>query len=105
MSNYGNSISDDHLVWYATYGSNLLRTRFDYYIQGGRPKGALRDYSGCRDRTAPRDARRAVLPYTLYFAQRSDSWDGAIAFIRRTVSDTRTYGRMYLVTYGQFNDN
>jgi hypothetical protein len=36
--------------------------------------------------------------------QRSKSWGGAIAFIRRTVSDALTYGPIYLITYGQFND-
>lgn len=104
MSAHGNSISDDHLVWYATYGSNLLRGRFDCYIQGGQPTGAVNAYAGCRDRATAREARRVVLPYSLYFAERSKTWGGAIAFIRRTISDTRTYGRMYLMTYGQFND-
>lgn len=104
MSDDGNSVSDDHLVWYATYGSNLLRGRFDCYIQGGQPAGSANAYTGCRDRASPRDARKVVLPYSLYFAERSEAWGGAIAFIRRTISDTRTYGRMYLMTYGQFND-
>src|SRR6267142_5012442 len=104
MTNSGNPVSDDRLVWYAVYGSNLLRRRFDCYIQGGKAEGSVKDYVGCRDRATPRDARRVMLPYSLYFADRSESWGGAIAFIRRTVSDTRTYGRMYLMTYGQFND-
>jgi len=50
MTNSANPVSDDHLVWYAVYGSNLLRKRFDCYIQGGKPKGAAKDYPGCRDR-------------------------------------------------------
>jgi hypothetical protein len=104
MTNSGNPVSDDHLVWYAVYGSNLLRKRFDCYIQGGKPEGAAKNYPGCRDRATPRDARRVMLPYGLYFADHSESWGGAIAFIRRTVPDTRSYGRMYLMTYGQFND-
>ncbi len=104
MSTQGNSIGDDHLIWYATYGSNLLRGRLDCYIQGGQPAGVANVYPGCRDKASPRDARRVVLPYRLYFAERSESWGGAIAFIRRTISDTSTYGRMFLMTYGQFND-
>jgi hypothetical protein len=104
MTNHAIPVSDDRLVWYAVYGSNLLRRRFDCYIQGGNPDGATREYPGCRDKTAPRDARRLVLAHSLYFAERSESWGGAIVFVRRTVSGARTYGRMYLITYGQFND-
>jgi hypothetical protein len=32
--------SDTRLVWYAGYGSNLLRRRFDCYIKGGKPEGS-----------------------------------------------------------------
>ena len=104
MNSQRSSVSDDHLVWYATYGSNLLRERFDCYIQGGQPAGAGNTYKGCREKANARETRRVVLPYSLYFAERSKTWGGAIAFIRRSISDARTYGRMYLVTYGQFND-
>ncbi len=104
MTSHGIPVSDGRLVWYAVYGSNLRRSRFDCYIQGGKPDGAAKEYPGCRDKTAPRDARRVMLAYSLYFADHSESWGGAIAFIRRTVSDARTYGRIYLITYSQFND-
>jgi hypothetical protein len=104
MTERGIPPSDDRLVWYAMYGSNLLRSRFDCYIHGGTPDGATKEYAGCRDKTPPRNARRTMLAHSLYFADHSKSWGGAIAFIRRTVSDARTYGRIYLITYGQFND-
>jgi hypothetical protein len=104
MTENGILVSDDHPVWYAVYGSNLLRSRFDCYIRGGKPDGAAEGYAGCRDKIPPRDARRFVLAHSLYFADHSESWGGAIAFIRRTVSAARTYGRIYLITYGQFND-
>ena len=104
MPNRESPASDNRLVWYAVYGSNLLRSRFDCYIQGGKPKGATKESVGCRDKTPPRDARRFILAHGLYFAEHSESWGGAIAFIRRTASGAHTYGRMYLITYGQFND-
>lgn len=104
MTNSANPASDGPLVWYAVYGSNLLRRRFDCYIHGGTPEGSAKEYPGCRDKAPPRDARRLMLAHSLYFADHSGSWNGAIAFIRRTVSDARTYGRIYLMTYGQFND-
>lgn len=96
--------SDNRLVWYAGFGSNLLRQRFDCYIKGGRPKGSEKDYPGCRDKDAPRGDRQITLHHELYFAHRSGAWHGAVAFIRPTASDARTYGRMYLITYGQLND-
>lgn len=96
--------SDDRLVWYAGYGSNLLRARFDCYISGGTPGGATKAYAGCHDSTAPRGDRPITLPNKLYFADASSTWGGAVAFIRRVASDATTYARMYLITYGQFND-
>jgi hypothetical protein len=38
MANREIPVSDNPFVWYAVYGSNLLRSRFDCYIQGGKPK-------------------------------------------------------------------
>lgn len=34
-------IYEDLLVWYAGYGSNLLRKRFNCYIKGGKPEDRL----------------------------------------------------------------
>lgn len=41
------------LVWYASYGANLLRERFMFYVQGGVLKGSDRQYPGCRDKSEP----------------------------------------------------
>lgn len=82
----------DRLVWYAGYGSNLKSSRFESYV------------NGCRERSAPRGNRPIELPYELYFAGRSDTWGGAPAFIRRSSGNVRSYGRMYLISQGQFND-
>lgn len=96
--------AEDRLVWYAGYGSNLLRRRFECYIYGGTPEGSTRKYPGCRDKTPPRGDQQIRLGYQLYFANYSEAWGGAIAFIRRAASDAVTYARMYLISYGQFND-
>ncbi len=95
---------DGNLVWYAGYGSNLSRARFDCYINGGTPAGSTQSCPGCRDKTPPRANRELKLPHQLYFADHSEAWGGAVAFIRPTPSNATTYGRMYLITYGQFND-
>ena len=104
MNNSTTPESDNRLVWYAVYGSNLLRERFDCYIAGGKPDGSKTKYPGSRDKTPPREDRQIGLTHALYFAGHSNSWDAAIAFVRHTGSAARTYGRMYLLSYGQFND-
>lgn len=96
--------SDDRLVWYAGYGSNLLRERFECYIKGGKPRGSKNDYAGCRDMSAPRGDQPIKLQNALYFADHSNAWNGAVAFVKSVASGATTYARMYLITYGQFND-
>jgi hypothetical protein len=96
--------SDDRLVWYAVYGSNLLKKRFNCYIAGGKPDGSKTDYPGCRDKTPAREDRPIALTHALYFAGHSNSWDAAIAFVRHAASGAHTLGRMFLISYGQFND-
>lgn len=96
--------SDNRLVWYAGFGSNLLRERFDCYIKGGKPKGSNADYAGCRDKSDVQGDQPIKLHHALYFADHSNAWNGAAAFVRPAASETTTYGRMYLITYGQLND-
>ena len=93
-----NPPSDGHLIWYAGYGSNLSRARFNCYIGGGTPEGSTRTYPGCRDKTPPRPDRELKLPHQLYFAGHSNTWNAAVAFIRPTPPNATTYARMYLIT-------
>ena len=94
-----------YLVWYASYGSNLKRQRFMCYIQGGKPEGRTEPNQGCRDKTPPIDSKPVSLNFDLYFAGKSKSWGGGgVAFIREGTKESLTLGRMYLITYEQFND-
>jgi hypothetical protein len=104
MTTRNPSIAGDHLVWYAGYGSNLLRARFDCYINGGQPNGSTRTYPGCRDTTHPRADRPITLRHEFFFADHSTAWNGAVGFIRPVASTATTFARMYLISYGQFND-
>lgn len=94
---------DTGRFWYASYGSNLSRARFDCYLRGGRPAGARRNYPGCRDTTAPADDRPFVANGTLHFAWESPTWGGGIAFFDPEIPG-RTLCRAYLITAGQFAD-
>ncbi|MFN8105813.1 MAG: histone deacetylase [Acidimicrobiia bacterium] len=94
-------------VWYAAYGSNLDRARFDCYVVGGRPPGAARTYPGCRDREPPADEAAARIPHRLYFAGASTVWGGAVAFVETTPcarAGRETLVRLYRITWEQFAD-
>lgn len=95
------------LVWYASYGSNLLRSRFMCYIRGGRPKSSSKGYRGCTDKSEPLKDKPVRIPHELYFSGRSSVWGGGgggVAFIKPTRASKGefTLGRMYLITREQF---
>ncbi len=98
--------SDDSLIWYASYGSNLSSDRFLCYIQGGQAEGSAIANPGCRDKTPPRASKQIVLPHKLYFAKVDEEWgNGGVAFIDPQKDDSAsTLGRMHLITYDQFMD-
>ncbi len=93
-------------VWYASYGSNLLRNRFHCYIQGGVPMGSSKIHIGCRDKSLPLQEKNIIINRELYFAKNKSSWGkGGVAFIKPE-EDTGlfTFGKMYLITKEQFWD-
>jgi hypothetical protein len=92
------------LVWYASYGSNLLRSRFLCYILGGIPDGTVQEYVGCTDKTEHKDDKQIIIPHSLYFSKSSRIWeDGGVAFIKAEEDENvKTLGRMYLITSEQF---
>ena len=93
-------------VWYACYGSNLLKERFSCYIGGGRPANANRVYPGCTNKTLPEKSKGITINGELYFAKSSKTWSGGGAgFIKSDFDkNIKTLGRMYLITQQQFVD-
>ncbi|WP_442844597.1 hypothetical protein [Leeuwenhoekiella sp. H156] len=91
-------------VWYASYGSNILESRFHCYILGGQPKGSKKTYKGCTDKTLPQDKEEIYINSELYFAKKSKSWDSCgVGFINTEFNDkVQTLGRMYLITPEQY---
>ncbi|MGM0478462.1 MAG: hypothetical protein ACQERC_04490 [Bacteroidota bacterium] len=91
-------------VWYASYGSNLLESRFLCYILGGLPEGAQKTNPGCTDKSLPLDSKKIAINSELYFAKHAKRWDGGgVGFIDPELNDSvETYGRMYLITTEQF---
>ena len=93
------------LVWYAAFGSNLDQDRFSCYLSGGRPLGGRMRQPGCRDPQPPRHSVPAELPYQLYFAGRSATWGGGVAYLDHAHTPTAgTLARLYLITTDQFVD-
>jgi hypothetical protein len=92
------------VIWYAAYGSNMSRVRFDVYLKGGVPEGAAHEYPGCRDPSDPRDVRPHEIAAELCFGGVSRTWGGGgVAFIR-PAANAWTKARLYLVTSEQFDD-
>lgn len=99
--------SDEDLVWYAGYGSNLSSERFDCYISGGTCAENGRTYSGSSDPTPPRAVKTRVYPGGLYFGNRSASWSGCgVAFydLNPENKDALVYMKCYLITRRQLHD-
>lgn len=97
--------SENKLVWYAVYGSNLSSGRFIHYIQGGTPSGSTKAYEPCNDTSPPKDERLFELQHELVFARNSTPWqNGGVAFIHRELNpQAKTLSKLYLITKEQFN--
>jgi len=89
------------LVWYVSYGSNMLAERFHRYLTGGTLAGHT--HPGCRDPRLPRQTRACEFPGGIYFATTSRIWGGGRAFYDPDLPGV-TAGRAYLITAGQFSD-
>lgn len=95
-------------VWYAGYGSNLLRERFLSYIQGGSFRLGGRKCQGCKDKTPPVYAEPTTIAGKIYFAKNSSSWSGGgIAFIKNfspeEANNGKVFARMWKITEEQFD--
>ena len=93
-------------VWYACYGSNIREERFMCYINGGTPPGALRNFTGCSDKSKPKDSKPFRIDHEMYFAKKSPTWNGGgICFLNpEKDSSANTLGRTYLINSSQFID-
>jgi len=94
------------LIWYVGYGSNLSEERFNCYISGGTPKYGVKNHIGCRDKNPFVKKSTMTIPYELYFAETSSSWENkAVAFIRPvTDHSVHTICTCYLIQKEQLTD-
>ncbi|WP_406078014.1 histone deacetylase [Micromonospora sp. NBC_00858] len=95
--------TEERLVWYVAYGSNMHAARLAWYIRGGCPPGGRRTYPGCRDPRPPSRSVPVSLPGGIYFAGESGAWTGGMAFYDPQLPGVAA-ARAYLVTVEQFTD-
>ncbi len=96
----GGTMKNQRLVWYISYGSNMLLRRFAFYVLGGKLKGTEKVYKGCTDKSLPKQSIACQLKYDVYFGQQSSTWGGGVAFLD-TSKVGHAYARAYLITYEQ----
>ena len=100
----GDMPNKNDLLWYACYGSNLLKERFLCYIQGGVCKHNGKEYEGCNDSVFRGEEDAIIFPGRLYFAEESLSWSGKGVAFFDPAGDGQVQMRLYLVTRGQLAD-
>jgi len=98
-----NQLAATH-VWYAAYGSNLLRERFLVYLQGGRFRNRCKEYNGYKDRRPPLADHPYLIGRQMYYGNETSSWgDGGVCFLDPCQTG-RTPGRVYLISREQLAD-
>lgn len=94
-------------VWYATFGSNMSKSRFLCYIEGGQVEGMRQPCAGSMDRRPPKDNLWRTFPHRLFFGrEQTATWGpGGVAFLYPESNDQdKAYLCMYKITLEQFND-
>ncbi len=93
-------------LWYAAFGSNISKGRFEKYLLGG--SAALASDSperGARDVSAPVAEDVLTVDHEVYFAWEARKWaGGGVAFLAAETSTSTTICRLYKITVGQFED-
>ncbi|KAL6995076.1 Histone deacetylase 5 [Sarracenia purpurea var. burkii] len=94
-------------VWYAAFGSNMWKSRFLCYIEGGQVEGMRKPCSGSLDKTPPKEILWKTVPHRLFFGRdQTKTWGpGGVAFLRpeSNIQD-KAYMCLYRITLEQFND-
>lgn len=96
-------------IWYVAYGSNLLRSRFLTYLNGGAGPRGSGAHTGARDTTPPRADLAVCLDRHLIFTGRSQRWDGGgvcavVPTGPSSAEGVSCLGRAWLISRGQLLD-
>lgn len=97
--------SQEEMIWYVAYGSNLLEERLKYYIEGGFCEYNNKHYQGCKDKTLFLETRPVMIPYNMYYSNfNKGAWENsAVSFLDLSKSG-KAYGRAYKIKRSQLDD-
>ena len=97
-----NNVTNPSLLYYVSYGSNMLCERFMHYIRGGSFAGGGACHEPCADQSEPREVITIDIPYDMYYRNSAPAWGGkGVSFLDIT-KPGRAYGVAYLITREQF---
>lgn len=97
-------MNKNDLVWYVSYGSNMLCERFMCYINGGKFDDKGKNHKPCKDTTPPQAKMNYIMPYNMYYANKSKAWDNkGVSFLDTSIDNGMAYGVAYLITKKQFD--
>ncbi|XP_057950645.1 histone deacetylase 5-like [Malania oleifera] len=94
-------------IWYATYGSNMLKSRFLCYIEGGQVEGMRKQYSGSMNKSPPKEILWKIVSHRLFFGHNhTPTWGpGGVAFLcPDSDQEDKAFVCLYRITLEQFND-
>lgn len=90
----------NELIYYVSYGSNMLEERFLCYLQGGKCRFNGINYKGCDNKSIYLSSKSIVIPCKMYYSKFSTSWRGSVSFLSEKAG--KTYAKAYLITKEQF---
>lgn len=98
------NVTEDSVIWYATYGSNLSADRFRCYIEGKGHEKVMMVHTGCRNKTIWKESECTIMPGKIYFGNVSGSWGRSGVAFYDAKAEGQTYMRLYKITWGQLQD-
>lgn len=90
------------MIWYVSYGSNLLAERFHTYLTGSDATSPFGAHPAAPSAELPLDERWLWLDHALYFAGVSKRWTGSAAFVSHHAGSGESIAHAYLIEDCQF---
>ncbi len=90
------------LIYYVSYGSNMLEERFLCYIKGGFCRYNNRYYYGCQNKCLPIKTKSIIIPYNMFYSKESSTWDNKPVSFLDYSKEGSAYAKAYLITEEQF---
>jgi hypothetical protein len=90
------------MIWYTSYGSNLLAERFHTYLTGSDASSPFGANPAAPSTELPAEDRWLRLEHALYFAGVSERWTGSAAFVSLEVGSGESIAHAYLIEEQQF---